>query len=125
MRVGGRRGELTERQRRFVAAYDGNATQAAVIAGYSERTAEWIGPQVLRIPHVQAAIRERCEVERRHLVMSRVERQEMWTRISQDEAAPLRERLRASELLARSDGDFLDRVEHTGAVGVVVLPELE
>lgn len=53
--------ELTPKQARFVDEYliDLNATQAAIRAGYSAKTAEWIGPQVLGKPHVAAAIAER------------------------------------------------------------------
>lgn len=40
---------LTARQQRFVDEYlcDLNATQAAIRSGYSKKTAEWIGPQLL------------------------------------------------------------------------------
>lgn len=49
---------LTEKQRRFVEEYlvEPNATQAAIRAGFSERTAYQIGHEQLRIPQVAAAI---------------------------------------------------------------------
>lgn len=49
---------LTPKQQRFVEEYlfDLNATQAATRAGYSARTAEWQGPQLLGKPHVAAAV---------------------------------------------------------------------
>ena len=51
---------LTEMQRRFVEAYIGpaflNATKAAKLAGYSERTAYSIGDELKSKPHVRAAI---------------------------------------------------------------------
>lgn len=49
---------LTHKQERFVQEYlvDLNATQAAIRAGYSARTAEWIGPQLLGKSHVSNAI---------------------------------------------------------------------
>ena len=51
---------LTEKQARFVAEYlvDLNATQAAIRAGYSERTAEVIGYENLRKPQISAAIEQ-------------------------------------------------------------------
>ena len=54
------RSRWTEKQRRFVSEYviDLNATQAAVRAGYSERTAPQIGSENLRKPHIAAAIEE-------------------------------------------------------------------
>ena len=49
---------LTEKQARFVAEYlvDLNATQAAIRAGYSEKTAEVIGYENLRKPQIAEAI---------------------------------------------------------------------
>lgn len=50
--------DLTPKQSRFVAEYllDLNATQAAIRAGFSERTANQQGPRLLEHPGVQAAI---------------------------------------------------------------------
>lgn len=50
---------LTDKQAAFVDEYlkDLNATQAAIRAGYSAKTAEWIGPQLLGKTHVAAAVR--------------------------------------------------------------------
>lgn len=54
---------LTPKQQRFCEEYliDLNATQAAIRAGYSEKTAEWIGPQLLTKTHVAAAISARMK----------------------------------------------------------------
>lgn len=51
---------LTAKQALFVAEYliDLNATQAAIRAGYSKRTAEWQGPQLLGKTHVASAVAE-------------------------------------------------------------------
>ena len=53
---------LTPKQRRFVEEYakDCNATQAAIRAGYSEKSAYSIGDENLRKPEVAAAIAERA-----------------------------------------------------------------
>ena len=55
--------ELTPKQRMFVAEYlkDLNATQAAIRAGYSERTANKIGPELLGKTSIKAAIEEAQE----------------------------------------------------------------
>lgn len=49
---------LTEKQKRFVAEYlvDLNATQAAIRAGYSEKTARSVGSENLTKPDIAAAI---------------------------------------------------------------------
>jgi len=52
-------GELTDKQRRFCEEYivDFNATQAAIRAGYSEKTAAAIGAENLTKPNIQEFIR--------------------------------------------------------------------
>lgn len=49
---------LTAKQQVFVQEYlvDLNATQAAIRAGYSKRTAGWIGPQLLGKTHIAEAV---------------------------------------------------------------------
>lgn len=64
----GREMRLTNKQARFVEEYmvDLNATQAAIRAGYSKKTAEWIGPQLLGKTHVADAVQaKRAEVSER------------------------------------------------------------
>lgn len=53
-------GGLTDKQRRFAEEYmiDFNATQAALRAGYSKRTARKQGSEILARPAVQERIRE-------------------------------------------------------------------
>lgn len=55
-----RKNALTPKQERFVAEYlvDLNATQAAIRAGYSKRTADRIGPELLGKTWVSRAIEE-------------------------------------------------------------------
>lgn len=52
--------KLTDKQKRFIEEYlvDLNATQAAIRAGYSERTAYSIGVENLRKPEIKKAIDE-------------------------------------------------------------------
>ena len=56
--------KLTTKQDAFVKAYllnGGNATQAAIRAGYSAKTAGWIGNQQLAKTHISAEIAKRME----------------------------------------------------------------
>lgn len=124
---------LTEKQRRFVEAYMGqacgNATEAARLAGYkgSENTLAQAGRANLRKPQIAAAIVERRDKD--PLVLSRVELQELWTRIAKGETVgneptpTWKDRLKAMELLGRSRGDFLERRETTHRGGVLVVPQ--
>ncbi|MCT8655972.1 terminase small subunit, partial [Glaesserella parasuis] len=52
--------KLTDKQQRFVEEYliDLNATQAAIRAGYSEKTARSIGQRLLTFVDIQEAIQE-------------------------------------------------------------------
>lgn len=55
--------KLTEKQRRFVDYYveTGNASEAARRAGYSEKTAGWIGQENLQKPTIKAAVDARLK----------------------------------------------------------------
>lgn len=118
---------LTEKQRRFVEAYmgeaAGNATEAAERAGYEGDgvTLASVGYENLRKPQIRAAIDARIDNDA--LVMTRFDRQRLWTRIAQgkeldgDQPPAMRDRLKASELLGRTQMDFVERVEHTGKDG--------
>ena len=101
---------LTARQRRFVEAYDGNASEAARQAGYSPKWADKFGPNLIgKNREIAAAIREREEKRVNSLILSREQRQVFWSTVVQDEDADMRDRLKASELLGRSEGDFLEK----------------
>lgn len=54
---------MTKKQQRFVTEYliDLNATQAAIRAGYSEKTARFIGAENLSKPYIRKAIDEQLE----------------------------------------------------------------
>lgn len=55
--------DLTDKQKRFVEEYliDLNATQAAIRAGYSEKTADQIGSELLRKTKVSEAVNAAME----------------------------------------------------------------
>jgi len=107
-------GKLTAKQQRFVDAYDGNATQAAIAAGYSEKTAAFIGAENLKKPKILAEIKTRETVRRTPMIASREERQALWTKIMRDKGEKTQDRLRASELLGKSEADFIERQEISG-----------
>lgn len=66
---------LNERQKRFIDEYiiDINATQAAIRAGYSERTAYSQGQRLLKNVEIQAAIEKRMEERENDLIMKQNE----------------------------------------------------
>ena len=101
---------LTVKQQRFVEAYSGNATQAMIAAGYSERSAASNVDKILKNTEIQAAIQNREKERNSAAIATREERQSFWTAILRDPEAELRDRLRASELLGKSEGDFLEKM---------------
>jgi len=113
---------FTVKQRAFVEAYCGNATEAAITAGYSKKTAASIGERLLRNVEIKEALKEREKERLSSLIATREERQRFWTSMMRDEDRKEVDRLKASELLAKSEGDFLERREITGPNGAPIHP---
>ena len=100
---------LNFRQRSFVNAYEGNATQAAIAAGYSGKTAHSAGSRLLKHVEVSQAIQEREEKEasvRAATIADRRERLAFLTAIMRDGARSDAARLKAADLLCRISGDY-------------------
>ena len=112
---------LTAKQQRFVDAYTGNATQAAIAAGYSEKTAPFIGAENLKKPKIIAELKSRETVRCTPPIASRAERQQFWSSVMRDKEQMMRDRLKAAELLGKSEADFVERQEITGRDGAPLL----
>ena len=102
---------MTPKQKRFIEAYTGNATKAAIAAGYSEKTAYRIGAELLQKTSIKGAIQQREEQRLSEVIASREERQTFWSAIMRDSEEKTADRLKASELLAKASGDFLERID--------------
>jgi len=50
--------------------------------------------------------------------MTREERQMMWTEFAKDKSMTPTERMKASELLGKSQADFIDRTELSGNIAI-------
>ena len=116
-------GKLNARQQAFVEAYAGNATAAALAAGYSERSARSQGQRLLTNDDIQDAIKAREAQRLAPTIATRQERQEFWTSVLRSEDEAMKDRLKAAELLGKSEGDFLERVEMDQTVSVNVFDE--
>jgi phage terminase small subunit len=109
--------KLTEKQRRFVDAYmgeaKGNGTEAARVAGYrgSDSTLGAVAHENLKKPKIAAAIQERVDAD--PMIATREDRQRFWTDTMKDTGEDMKHRLKASELLGKSQADFIDRHEVT------------
>lgn len=124
---------LTPKQQKFVDAYDGNGTAAARAAGYAgnDATLAQVASENLRKPEVLAAIQVRNQVPAQvraavaqaGAVLTRAERQAFWSRVVLDVGAEMRDRLKASELLGKSEADFTERVQVDAKVTLAQLVE--
>jgi len=99
---------LTIKQQRFIDFYDGNATEAALKAGYSKKTAPFIGAENLKKPKIAQAIQNREQKRNGKHIATREERQLFWTEGMNDVTLDIKDRHKASELLGRSEADFTD-----------------
>ena len=106
---------MNPKQELFILEYqkDFNATQAAIRAGYSQKTAYSQGQRLLKAPEVKEALESDLTTRKSDLIATREQRQQLWTQIMYDTEQSTRDRLRASELLAKSCGDFIERIEAT------------
>lgn len=109
--------ELTERQRRFVEAYcgeaQGNATRAAKLAGYSGKDDALAvrGAEIVRNRKVQQAIEAARASVTSEAIATREERQTFLSQTMRDGDVERKDRLKACELLGKMQGDFIERHE--------------
>jgi phage terminase small subunit len=113
---GGMERNLTYKQKKFIEIYAGNATKAAIAAGYSPKTAYAIGVENLKKPQILKEIQARNGEESMGKIANRQERQAFWTKVMNDLVADLSIRLRASELLGKSEADFTEKIQSGGLV---------
>jgi phage terminase small subunit len=111
-----------DREKLFVIEYlkDFNASAAAVRAGYSERTANVKGSQLL----AKVSIKEQVEKAKSKIFSDKEsiirENLEFWREVRTDDMQDLKDRLKASEYLGKFAAMFTERVEHSGNVQIVV-----
>lgn len=142
--------KLTAKQQRFCDEYliDLNAAQAAIRAGYSEKTAKQIGQENLTKPDLRAYIDQRMAEKEESLVAKQDEVMQYLTSVLRGESISAeivveglggglsrartmekepaeKDRLKAAELLGKAYGLFTDSVNLTGAAKVVIVDDLD
>jgi phage terminase small subunit len=123
---------LTPIQKAFCEAYakSGNGMQAAIDVGYSEQYARKRLKSILESPAVTEYLKELNGVMEAKNISSIEEIQQFWTNMylgkidDGDYPAKLSDRIRASELLMKAKGGFLEKMELTGAGGKDLLPTI-
>jgi phage terminase small subunit len=112
---------LTAKQERFVAEYlvDGNATRASTAAGYSVRTAQKIGSELLTKPVVKAAIAKALKAQERRTLVTADANLRAIERLAQraEGDGEWSAAIRARELIGKHYRSFTDKVELTGKDG--------
>ncbi len=108
--------KLTAKQLKFIEAYQGNGTEAAKLAGYTgdDNTLGVTAHDLLRNPKISDLIQKRQSKELKKLIATREERQNFWSEVMNDTKVEMRDRLRGSELLGKSEADFTEKVELSG-----------
>jgi len=112
---------LTPKQQRFVEEYliDLNATQAAIRAGYSEKTAYSVGHENLKKPEIQKAIEEaKNQVSKRtELTVDMVVSGLLKEARDYAEGSTQSARVSAWAHLGKHLGMFTEKVQHSGPDG--------
>lgn len=107
---------MNARQRAFVAAYAGNATEAARQAGYkgTGRSLEVMGSRLLRNAEIREAIAKRETKRHAGLIATREEVEEKLTAFIRD--SPTKEAIAAIGTLAKMRGWSLAKVQVEGSL---------
>ena len=118
--------KLKPKQARFVRAYidnGGNATQAAITAGYNQKTARQIGSENLTKPYIQEAIRELTEAREKSAGITAEWVRQQIAQIAQNESAKDQDRLKALDMLAKMLGLYEKKEEEQQGIRVVIQDE--
>lgn len=124
--------KLTAKQERFVQEYliDLNATQAAIRAGYSKKSARQVGTENLSKPSIKQAIEEKLKQIDDEKTADAKEIREFWTRVMRGDeketvlkydseghqveteiSVSMKDRIKASEMLGKSFAMFTDKID--------------
>lgn len=136
--------KLTHQERLFCSAYDGDLAYACRVAGYEGKKSqlEAIGRALLARPEIAKVIeyqKEIAEFETK-CIMNKKERMLFYSSLVKnidpykfedkdefgnvtDVSIPLKDRLKAAELLSKAQGDFVDRldIKHTHTITDLVM----
>ena len=96
----------SDKVKRYIAVYDGDVESAADIAELSYGYCR----NLMTKCDILAAISDRNVTTNTPLIASRQRRQEFWSGVMEDDAKEMKDRLRASELLGKSEADFTEKI---------------
>lgn len=126
---------LTQKQLRFIDEYiiSGNATQAAIKAGYSKKTARKIGQENLTKPDIKAELARRNAEIKSAKTADMTEVMEYLTSVMRGEQTEsvatakgvfsgvevsAKDRIKAAELIGKRNGAWTDKKELSGDINI-------
>lgn len=129
--------KLTQKQQRFVDEYiiSGNATQAAIKAGYSKKTAAVTANENLKKPYIKAAIDKRNDEIKSEKTADMTEVMEYLTSVMRgkqtesvatakgvynDIPVGAKDRIKAAELIGKRHGAWTDKKEINGNLDIEI-----
>jgi phage terminase small subunit len=137
--------KLTEKQKRFADYYieTGNATESAIKAGYSEKTAKEMGYENLTKPHIRLYVDERIAEKDNKRIASQDEVLQFLTNVlrgEETETIPvfakdhfemventpnIKDRTKAAELLGKRYTLWTDKTKIEGSLGVTIVDDID
>lgn len=120
---------LTDQQKKFADNYimSGNATQSYLDAGYkvkSDSVARANASRLLTNANVLDYIKDKQKALQKATIATQQEILEFWTNTMRNRYEEPKDRLKASEYLAKTNAMFIDRVEHSGETGVRIINDI-
>jgi phage terminase small subunit len=137
--------KLTEKQKRFADYYieTGNATESAVKAGYSRKTAKEIASENLTKPNIKEYIDSRLKELDNKRIMNAEEVMQLLTSIARNEiqedvvvfgeggsdiatkGMSAKDRLKALELIGKRYTLWTDKTQLEGTIGVTIVDDID
>ena len=110
--------QITHRQELFIQEYikTGNATNSAIKAGYSKRTAKSIGQRLLTFVNIKKRIEELSQKIANNNIMTAKERQEYLTKLINSDDVKVSDKLKALDILNKMTGEYTQKVEVNGEI---------
>ena len=107
---------MTHRQELFIQEYikTGNATNSAIKAGYSKRTAKSIGQRLLTFVDIKKRIEELNQKITNNNIMTANGRQEYLTKLINSDDVKVSDKLKALDILNKMTGEYIQKVEVNG-----------
>ena len=108
--------KLNTRQKAFCEYYVacGNATESAIKAGYSEKTARSIGQRLLTNVDIKKYIKELQEKAKESRILTAREKREWLSEVIKNGNEKLQDRLKALDILNKMDGEYIEKMQLSG-----------